>query len=431
MQASAFEATRRRSGRSAAPPHSDCAEAVSPSAPARPSASCACGGSCPRCQAKSHLTIGEPGDAYEREADAVADRVMRMPGGEVPVRPASSTLQRKCAACEKEDEDRLLQPKAESSSASVQGEVAIAPSSVDSALSSPGEALDFDTRAFFEPRFGRDFSGVRVHSGTAAEHSARELNATAYTVGHDIVLGAGRFAPGIHEGRRLIAHELTHVVQQSYTHGNGAGRSDIKGTLASRCGSARLQRSCADGNCDTCARGRKDFWITVFFRRRATRDTMTKLRAQINGAKAILANCCLNLKFDFNWTLLPGGGSLPAFEGDPAGEWHFTAQEQDLGEGTTFSGARGIPMLLIDDVPLSGGGVTVDPRFDTTYTGRSYFGIGINQTTTPNPNCNHIAHELWHVGSGLSAHDPANGTVTSCAGAGVSLAYCDGLRALV
>jgi hypothetical protein len=64
-------------------------------------------------------------------------------------------------------------------------------------------------------RFGHDFSRVRVHSGGAAEQSAREVNAHAYTVGHDIVFGAGRFSPGTHEGQRLIAHELTHVVQQS------------------------------------------------------------------------------------------------------------------------------------------------------------------------------------------------------------------------
>ena len=67
---------------------------------------------------------------------------------------------------------------------------------------------------FFEPRFGHDFSQVRVHSGGAAEQSAREVNANAYTVGQNIVFGAGRFAPDTHEGRRLLAHELTHVVQQ-------------------------------------------------------------------------------------------------------------------------------------------------------------------------------------------------------------------------
>ena len=66
-----------------------------------------------------------------------------------------------------------------------------------------------------EPRFGYDFSGVRVHTGEVAEESAREVNAHAYTVGHNVVFGAGRFAPESDAGRRLIAHELVHVVQQS------------------------------------------------------------------------------------------------------------------------------------------------------------------------------------------------------------------------
>ncbi|MEA2165497.1 MAG: hypothetical protein QOK37_3624 [Thermoanaerobaculia bacterium] len=72
-----------------------------------------------------------------------------------------------------------------------------------------------------EPRFGHDFSQVRVHTGTDANQSAEEVNAHAYTVGHDIVFGAGRFAPGTQEGQRLLAHELTHVVQQFH---EGGGR---------------------------------------------------------------------------------------------------------------------------------------------------------------------------------------------------------------
>ena len=71
-----------------------------------------------------------------------------------------------------------------------------------------------------EQRFGYDFSQVRVHPGRGREQSARDVNANAYTVGHDIVFGAGRFAPETHEGRRLIAHELTHVVQQSRVEGD-------------------------------------------------------------------------------------------------------------------------------------------------------------------------------------------------------------------
>ena len=89
-----------------------------------------------------------------------------------------------------------------------------APPSVREALSSAGQPLTPETRAFFEPRFGRDLSEVRVYTGGAAEQSARDVRAHAYTVGHNIVFGLGRFAPGTYAGRRLIAHELTHTLQQ-------------------------------------------------------------------------------------------------------------------------------------------------------------------------------------------------------------------------
>jgi len=89
------------------------------------------------------------------------------------------------------------------------------PASVRETLQKPGSPLDSSTRAFFESRFGHDFSRVRVHSDDAAQHSARAVSAQAYTVGGDVVFGAGRFRPETQEGRLLLAHELTHVVQQS------------------------------------------------------------------------------------------------------------------------------------------------------------------------------------------------------------------------
>jgi hypothetical protein len=77
-----------------------------------------------------------------------------------------------------------------------------------------GEALPKATREFFEPRFGHDFSAVRVHAGAEATRGARAVEARAYTLGKDIVFGRGEYAPGTAEGTRLLAHELTHVVQQ-------------------------------------------------------------------------------------------------------------------------------------------------------------------------------------------------------------------------
>ena len=98
---------------------------------------------------------------------------------------------------------------------------ATVPPVVREVLGSPGRPLDAQTRAFMEPRFGHDFGQVRVHTDERAAESARAVNAHAYTVGRDVVFGAGRYSPGTQEGRRLLAHELAHVVQQ----GSGAEAS--------------------------------------------------------------------------------------------------------------------------------------------------------------------------------------------------------------
>ncbi len=91
------------------------------------------------------------------------------------------------------------------------------PPSVHEVLSSSGQPLDAETRSFMEPRFGHDFSQVRVHTGAKAAESAKSVNALAYTVGRDIVFGVGQYAPGTNEGKQLLAHELTHIIQQQGT----------------------------------------------------------------------------------------------------------------------------------------------------------------------------------------------------------------------
>jgi hypothetical protein len=152
--------------------------------------------------------VGVVDDPSEYEADRVADRVVRMPAPEVSTTAAPLQVSRKCAECEN---DENLQKKSVGLAYSATGK---APAFVHDVLRSPGRPLDSSTRAYFEPRFGRDFSGVRVHADANAEQSARDLNAYAYTVGQDLVFAAGRYAPGTDEGRWLLAHELTHVVQQ-------------------------------------------------------------------------------------------------------------------------------------------------------------------------------------------------------------------------
>ncbi|MGH7525494.1 MAG: DUF4157 domain-containing protein [Gemmatimonadales bacterium] len=100
-----------------------------------------------------------------------------------------------------------------------------APEIVHEVLRSPGQSLDRSTRAFMEARFGHDFSRVRVHADARAAESARLVRAKAYTVGHDVVMGAGQPSPATVEGRRLLAHELTHTIQQTES-GRTAGVPD-------------------------------------------------------------------------------------------------------------------------------------------------------------------------------------------------------------
>ena len=149
-------------------------------------------------------------------------------------------LQRECACiatgeiCPRcEGKQRPMQRKPREARAT-----AYIPPAVERVLASTGGAIDPVTRNFMESRFGHDFSGVRVHTDELAAESAKAINAHAYTSGSSIVFGASRYAPDTTEGRRLLAHELTHVVQQRGGHssvqafGRGASIDGHRGAEA-------------------------------------------------------------------------------------------------------------------------------------------------------------------------------------------------------
>jgi hypothetical protein len=155
------------------------------------------------------LSIGSPDDPLEKEADDMADKVMRM---EMPqpinFSSARNTIARKCAHCE--EEEKQLQKK-ESNGESM----SVAPPIVHNVLnSSGGRSIDTGTRSFMESRFNYDFSNVKIHDSDVAAKSASSINAFAYTSGNNIVFNSGQYNTNSDSGKRLLAHELTHVVQQ-------------------------------------------------------------------------------------------------------------------------------------------------------------------------------------------------------------------------
>lgn len=183
---------------------------------------CACGntsgttGTCTGCQEKQELTlqtklsISEPGDHYEQEADRIADQVMQMP--EPIIKPEVESekegfVQRKAIS----NSITFLQP-----SSTVQDQSSKMPSIVDEVLRSPGQPLDTETRTFMESRFGHDFGSVRIHTDAKAVESAQAVDSLAYTVRQNIAFGAKKYEPKTANGQRLLAHELVHVIQQGY-----------------------------------------------------------------------------------------------------------------------------------------------------------------------------------------------------------------------
>ncbi len=184
---------------------------------------------------QAKLTISQPNDKYEQEADRVAGQIMRMPEDTVVSSQLSGVssedeyIQRMCSECKEEEEEiqtkplmqRLpveeeeLQPKRIQKKGG--NEPVEASSDTESNINQSrgsGRHLPSDTRSFMESRFGTDFNNVKVHSDSTAIQMNKEVNSQAFTVGNNIYFNSGRYDPGSSSGKQLLAHELTHVVQQ-------------------------------------------------------------------------------------------------------------------------------------------------------------------------------------------------------------------------
>jgi len=177
---------------------------------------------------QTKLKFGKPGDSYEREADHLAEQVVKeapaannSAAGFRQPKPVGRILQKKSAVdvqaqagcpaggCQLEADEPDLQAKEQA------GQTPVLTASAAQQVSSlrGGQPLNDGQRAYFEPRFGHDFSGVRLHTGSHAAQTAQSLNARAFTYGSNIAFNAGEYRND-GAGRRLLAHELTHVIQQ-------------------------------------------------------------------------------------------------------------------------------------------------------------------------------------------------------------------------
>lgn len=243
---------------------------------------CACGGkigssgACADCQRRktlgwqTQLAVGAADDVYEREAERVAQQVA---GGPALQQAGMPRIQRLSAA-----------PGAASMTPDA------SPPSVETTLAAPGRALEPEVRQDMERCLGHDFSRVRVHTDAPAARSTQELDANAYTAGAHIAFAPGRYAPRTCEGRRLLAHELAHVVQQGAGHPLGVQRDGKdKPTPAPRVVPPVAPNQTQQKMIDDARRGA------------AVRTQLAMFRASgIEGAEALMrAKALARIKFDW------------------------------------------------------------------------------------------------------------------------------------
>ncbi|HWB25761.1 MAG TPA: DUF4157 domain-containing protein [Chitinophagaceae bacterium] len=296
------------------------------------------------------LTVNQPGDVYEQEADAVADKIMRMQDvreGDSFFKISPVNIQRKCQHCE-EEEKKLQRKETSGETSSLTGTANYLQS-----LSGKGRPLSIEEKNFFEPRFGYDFSNVRLHTDSEANKSAAGINAHAYTHGNNIVFGQSQFQPGSETGRKLIAHELTHTIQQK---GGPAGNIQRQvSQIDINCGNNQINFARDDGSTsydlDECnvTDGEYDASVTVTG----------------NNVDFTLTNADPSTQFHFHYAIRPGQPNPSTF---------FAGQSAVHIRCTHDAGAGGVEQEI--PVTFVGDEMMYIPAFDSSSGGGLPLGYG-------------------------------------------------------
>ncbi len=327
---------------------------------------CACGGACSNCALKkdvqrkvqAKLTVGPAHDAYEQEADRVADSIMRMPAASI------------------ETGDQGIAPSIQRVTGSDGG--GFDPGPDFQAQQNGGQPLSSSIRNFMEPRFGADFSAVRVHTGADAEQSASQIQARAYTRGNHITLGKG----ASEKDQRLMAHELTHVVQQG-----GAENATQRTPIAPRIQRDPPQNQCPDGV--------KTVNVDLISLRGSSRNPP----AELDFANTVYAPCCVQFQMSHGVSVI-GSLSDTWLGGDTAMSRGTTRGAIDPEQTAAYDGAtatfglRGRIRAFYVESLVGGSRATSFPKNWATGTAAPYEGMVI---VTNSAGTRTLAHEIGHI----------------------------------
>ena len=215
------------------------------------------------CSIQAKLTVGQPNDKYEKEADMTAEKVVR----KLETPNSSLPIQRKCEKC---DQEERLQKKEENMEEMRVMQKPIFESTEDSRIQTKsienqlnnskgkGKPLAKDVRSNMESAFGNDFSKVKIHTDSPAIQMNKELGAKAFTHGKNIFFNKEQYNPESSDGRKLLAHELTHVIQQNGTKKNGQIKNPKKELSLKKNMADFIQ--CQEDDSETCSKDSMKFW---------------------------------------------------------------------------------------------------------------------------------------------------------------------------